>query len=79
MYPDSSHSVEKEYLFAPIFLYHSKGIMGEEAFHGFLSEVYQTYTNQVVHSEDILKILRSYNDSRELNDLIAFYFKESGS
>ena len=79
MYPDSSHSGEKEYLFAPIFLYHAKEIMGEEAFHGFLSEVYRTYTNQIVHSEDILKILRTYNDSRELNDLIAFYFKESGS
>ena len=79
MYPDSSHSGEKEYLFAPIFLYHAKEIMGEETFHGFLSEVYRTYTNQIVHSEDILKILRTYNDSRELNDLIAFYFKESGS
>lgn len=51
----------------------------EDAFYGFLSEVYRTYTNTIVHSEDILKILRSYSDSKELNDLIAFYFKENDS
>lgn len=48
----------------------------EEAFYGFLSEVYRTYTNKVVHSDDILTILRSHNDSKEMNDLIKFYFKE---
>lgn len=57
--------------------YHVKIEMGEEAFYGFLSEVYRTYTNKVVHSEDILTILRSHNDSKEMNDLIAFYFKEN--
>jgi hypothetical protein len=48
-----------------------------EAFYGFLSEVYQTYTNKIAHTEDILAILRSHNDSKEMNDLIAFYFKEN--
>ena len=79
VFPDGSGSSDKEYVFAPIFLYHAKEIMGEEAFHGFLSEVYRTYTNKIVHSEDIVKILRSYNDSSELNDLIKFYFKENDS
>ena len=61
----------------PFSLHHAKEIMGEEAFYGFLSEVYRTYTNKVVHSDDILTILRSHNDSKEMNDLIAFYFKEN--
>ena len=79
VYPEGSVTSDKEYVYAPIFLYHTKEIMGEEAFYGFLSEVYRTYTNKIVHSEDILKILRLYNDSKELNDLIAFYFKENAS
>ena len=74
--PEGSNAGSKEYSYAPIFLYHAKEIMGEEAFYGFLSEVYRTYTNKVVHSEEILTILRSHNDSKEMNDLIAFYFKE---
>jgi hypothetical protein len=74
--PEGSNAGSKEYSYAPIFLYHAKEIMGEEAFYGFLSEVYRTYTNKVVHSEEILIILRSHNDSKEMNDLIAFYFKE---
>ena len=76
VYPDGSNAGSKEYSYTPIFLYHAKEIMGEEAFHGFLSEVYRTYTNKIVHTEDILAILRSYNDSKEMNDLLAFYFKE---
>ena len=77
VFPDGSNAGSKEYVYAPIFLYHAKEIMGEEAFHEFLSEVYQTYTNKIVHTEDILAILRSHNDSKEMNDLIAFYFKEN--
>ena len=77
VFPDGSNAGSKEYVYTPIFLYHAKEIMGEEAFHGFLSEVYQTYTNKIAHTEDILAILRSHNDSKEMNDLIAFYFKEN--
>ena len=50
--------------------------MGEEAFYGFLREVYQTYAMKIVHYEDILKILRKYDNSSEMNKLIAFYFDE---
>ena len=29
---------------------------------------------KIVHSEDILKILRKYDNSSKMNELIAFYF-----
>lgn len=62
----------------PIFLHHAKEIMGEEDFYGFLHEVYETYTMKIAHTEGILEILRKYNNSDEMNELISFYFDESG-
>ena len=73
-YPENSDAGDKEYIYAPIFLGHAKEIMGEEAFNSFLREVYQTYAMKIVHSEEILKILRKYDNSSKMNDLIAFYF-----
>ena len=72
--PENSDPGDKEYIYAPIFLCHAKEIMGEEAFNSFLREVYQTYAMKIVHSEEILKILRKYDNSSKMNDLIAFYF-----
>ena len=73
-YPENSDPGDKEYIYAPVFLAHAKEIMGEEAFNSFLREVYQTYAMKIVHSEEILKILRKYDNSSKMNDLIAFYF-----
>jgi hypothetical protein len=68
---------DKEYIYAPVFLGHAKEIMGEEAFNSFLREVYQTYAMKIVHSGEILKILRKYDNSSKMNELIAFYFDSS--
>ncbi len=76
-YPENSNPGSTEYTYAPIFLSHAKEIMGEEKFYGFLREVYQTYAMKIVHSEDILEILRKHDNSNEMNQLIAFYFDES--
>ena len=76
-HPENSEPGNKEYLYTPIFLSHAKEIMGEEAFNSFLRELYQTYAMKIVHSEDILKILRKYDNSSKMNELIAFYFDES--
>ena len=76
-YPENSNPGSTEYTYTPIFLCHAKEIMGEEEFYGFLQEVYQTYAMKIVHSEDILKILRKYDNSSKMNELIAFYFDES--
>ena len=51
--------------------------MGEDAFNSFLREVYQTYAMKIVHSEEILKILRKYDNSSKMNALTAFYFDDS--
>ena len=75
--PENFSPGETEYIYAPIFLGHAKEIMGEEAFYSFLQEVYRTYAMKIVHCEDILKILRKYDSSSEMNELIAFYFDES--
>ena len=76
-YPENSVPGNTEYLYTPIFLGHVKEIMGEEAFYSFLREVYQTYAMKIVHSGDILKILRKYDNSSKMNELLAFYFDES--
>ena len=76
-YPENSEPGNTEYLYTPIFLGHAKEIMGEEAFYNFLREVYQTYAMEIVRSEDILKILRKYDNSSKMNELLAFYFDES--
>ncbi len=76
-YPENSNPGSTEYTYAPIFLGHAKEIMGEEEFYSFLKEVYQTYAMKIVHSEDILRILRKHDNSNEMNQLIAFYFDES--
>ncbi len=75
--PEGFRPGDTEYMYTPFFLVHAKEIMGEEAFYSFLREVYQTYAMKVVHSEDILKILRKYDNSSEMNQLVAFYFDES--
>ena len=75
--PENFSPGETEYIYTPIFLGHAKEIMGEEAFYSFLQEVYRTYAMKIVHCEDILKILRKYDSSSEMNELIAFYFDES--
>ena len=76
-YPENSEPGSTEYTYAPIFLGHAKEIMGEKEFYSFLQEVYQTYAMNIVHSEDILEILRKHDNSNEMNQLIAFYFDES--
>ena len=74
--PEGFSPGDTEYIYSPLFLKNAKEIMGEEAFYGFLREVYQTYAMKIVHYEDILKILRKYDNSSEMNKLIAFYFDE---
>ncbi len=74
--PEGFHPGDTEYTYTPLFLFHAKEIMGEDAFYGFLREVYQTYAMKIVHSEDILKILRRYDNSSEMNQLVAFFFDE---
>ena len=76
-YPENSDPGNTEYLYTPIFLGHAKEIMGEDAFYSFLREVYQTYAMKIVHSKDILKILRKYDNSNKMNELLGFYFDES--
>ena len=76
-YPENSGPGTTEYIYTPIFLGHAKEIMGEEAFNGFLREVYQTYAMKIVHSGDILEILRKHDNRSKMNELIAFYFDES--
>ncbi len=75
--PEGFNPGSTEYTCAPLFLRHAKEIMGEEAFYSFLREVYQTYAMKIIHSGDILKVLRKYDNSSEMNKLIAFYFDES--
>ena len=74
VYPDGLEQGGKEYTYAPIFLRHAKEIMGTDAIRGFLHDVCQTGAMKIIHTGEILKILRSYNDSPEMNKLLAFYF-----
>ena len=73
-YPDVLGQGEKEYTYAPIFLRHAKEIMGTDAFRGFLHDICEAGAMRIIHTGEILEILRSHNDSPEMNELLAFYF-----
>lgn len=77
VYPDGLDQGLKEYTYAPIFLRHAKEMMGADAFRGFLHDVCETGAMKTIHTGEILKILRSYNDTPEMNELLAFYFDEN--
>ena len=76
VYPDGLEQGLKEYTYAPIFLRRAKEIMGMDAVRGFLHDVREAGDIKIIHTAEILKILRSYNDSPEMNELLMYYFDE---
>ena len=68
--------VDKDYVNAPVFLNQVRSTMGDENFKAFLRDVYETYKGEIADTEGILKLLRSHNDSAEIEKTIAFFFKE---
>ena len=76
VYPDGLEQGLKEYAYAPIFLRRAKEIMGMDAVRGFLHDVREAGDMKIIHTAEILKILRSYNDSPEMNELLMYYFDE---
>ena len=76
VYPDGLEQGLKEYTYAPIFLRRAKEIMGMDAVRGFLYDVREAGDMKIIHTAEILKILRSYNDSPEMNELLMYYFDE---
>lgn len=77
VYPDGLDQGSKEYTYAPIFLRRAAEIMGVDALRGFLNDVREAGNMKIIHTGEILKILRSCNDSPEMNELLAFYFDEN--
>ena len=64
----------REYDYGPLFLSQAEDIMGEDKFYSFVKDVYNTYGLKVAETQGILEILKKHNNSKEMNDLISFYF-----
>ena len=49
--------------------------MGDEKFNKFLKDFYKTYYLKTVNTDMVLKLIREYDNSKKINEIIDFYFK----
>ena len=75
-YDEADEPGDKEYVYAPTFLSKTREAMGDQEFDAFLKDVYETYKGDIATTEGILKLLRSHDDSAEIEKIISFFFKE---
>ncbi len=66
---------DREYDGGYFFLTDVRDILGEEAFSQFLKEYYETNKMKVVTSDDVIQLVEKYDDSKEMKQVLAFYFK----
>ena len=76
VYDEDDSPGDKEYVYAPTFLSKTRAVMGEQEFDTFLKDVYKTFQGKVANTDGLLKLLRSHNNSTEVEDLVAFFFHE---
>ena len=41
----------------------------------FVRKYYEQFYMKIVKTEDVLKLLKEYNDSEEMDEIIKFYFR----
>ena len=66
---------DREYDGGYFFLTDVRDILGEEAFSQFFKEYYATYKMKVVTTDDIVQLVKKYDDSKEMQKVLSFYFK----
>ena len=71
---DSYGAVEYEGGYA--FLQEIRKEMGNEKFDKFLKDYYKKYTLDVSTTKDVLELIRKYDNSEKINEIISFYINE---
>ena len=66
---------EAEYETSYIFIQEIRMAMGDEKFNKFLKDFYKTYYLKTVNTDMVLKLIREYDNSKKINEIIDFYFK----
>ena len=49
--------------------------LGDAVFQKFLKEYYQTYFMKKVTTKDVVRLIRKYDGSAKMNEIIRFYVK----
>jgi len=64
-----------EYNGGYVFLLEVRDKMGIKKFNRFLKEYYRNYKNKVATSKKIAKLIRKYDNSKKMNQIIKYYIK----
>ena len=74
-YSEEQNYGEIEYEEAYLFLQELRIAMGDDKFNKFLKDFYKTYYLKTVNTDMVLKLIREYDNSKKINEIIDFYFK----
>ncbi|MBR2675030.1 MAG: M1 family metallopeptidase [Mogibacterium sp.] len=74
-YPKGRDYAFAEYEGGGIFLFNICEQMGQEKFDSFLKEYYRRYNNKVVKTKDVVQLIREFDGSSAMDEIIRFYIK----
>lgn len=74
-YPSNREYGYAEYDGGYLFLVEVKNRIGEKQFDKFIKEYYRKYCMKTVRTKDIVKLIRKYDNSRQMDKIINFYIK----
>ena len=66
---------DAEYNGSYAFLQEVRLLIGDDAFKDMLRSYYETFYMKTVTTKEVLDFIRTYNDSKEMDEIIDFYFK----
>lgn len=75
-YPQDRFYGDAEYNGGYCFLQEVRLLIGDEKFMELLKEFYKTYSMKIVTTEEVLDFIKTYNNSKKMNEIIDFYFKK---
>lgn len=67
---------DAEYFGGYSFLQEVRLLIGDKAFMDMLKNVYEIYYMKIVTTKDILDLIKLYDNSEKMNEIIDFYFKK---
>ena len=74
-YSDDENYGEREYEVSYIFLQELRIAMGEDNFKKLIKDFYSKYYLKTVNTNIVLDLIREYDNSKKVNEIIDFYFK----
>ena len=74
-YSEEQNYGEIEYEEAYMFLQELRLAMGDDKFSDFLKELYNKYYLKEVNTDIVISLIREFDNSEKINEIIKFYFK----